>query len=320
MRWTQLVVEKRVRKILDRAEPRHRCVLLEFEHWLREEKCFTPATIAVRLACACEFLPVVAKRGDVKNALDRLKAGDIESFFIGYAENHAVNSRRCMASALRCLLRFTALRGWSDTELVASVPSVFSYQLASVPVGISDTSIDRVLAALKPDSPTQSRDRAILLLLATYGLRNGQVCDLRLGDLGWRDKQITFCSQKRSRAVRHVLTPAVAEALALYIRGHRPHADNDNVFLRHRRPSSPLTPEAVYGIVAHRIRQAGISSGPVSPRAFRYALATRLLNARQPYKLIADTFGHQSLRATAVYAKINRPFLEEAAAEWQALR
>ena len=155
--------------------------------------------------------------------------------------------------------------------------------------------------------------------MATYGPRTGQISDLQLGDVAWREKQITFCAQKRSRAVRHILTPAVAEALALYLREHRPRVEQDHVFVRHRGPSSPLTPAGVRGLLAHRLREAGIDSGPSSPRAFRYALATRLLEARHPYKLIADTFGHQSMRATAVYTKMNRPYLEEAAAEWQEL-
>jgi integrase len=186
-----------------------------------------------------------------------------------------------------------------------------------VPEGISSASIERVLATLKPDSAVRSRDRSVLLLLATYGPRTGQISDLQLGDVAWRAREITFCAQKRSRAVRHALTPAVAEALALYLREHRPHAEHDHVFVRHRGPSSPLTPTGVRGLVAYRLREAGIDGGLLSPRAFRYALATRLLEARHPYKLIADTFGHQSMRATAVYTKMNRPFLEEAAAEWQ---
>jgi integrase len=308
--------QKKARRVLEQALPSHRIILGHFEQWLREERCMAPASVCSRLQHARDFLRKVADGHDVHEVLGQLRVGDIEAYFVGYANGHAINSRRCMASALRRLLQFGAQRGWNDAALVAAVPPVYSYQLSTVPEGISLASIERVLASLKPDCAVRCRDRGVLLLLATYGPRTGQISDLQLGDVAWRAKEITFCAQKRSRAVRHVLTPAVAEALALYLREHRPHAEHDHVFVRHRGPSSPLTPAGVRGLVAYRLREAGINDGLLSPRAFRYSLATRLLEARHPYKLIADTFGHQSMRATAVYTKMNRPLLEEAAAEW----
>ncbi len=319
MRWTQQQTQKKVRRLLNRAEPGHRVVLEEFERWLRDERCHAPASVVVRLQCARDFFVRVVGAREVEEVFGQLRAADIESFFVTYADGRAVNSRRCMATTLRRLLQFAAQRGWSDAELVTSVPSVFSYRLSCVPAGISDECIERVLGFLRPESAITCRDRGILLLLATYGPRTGQISDLRLGDIAWRDKRITFCAQKRSQAVRHALTPVVAEAVAMYLREYRPRTEHDHVFARHRGPSSPLTPAAVRGLVAHRLRQAGVDNGPFSPRAFRYGLATRLLEARQSYKLIADTFGHKSLRATAVYMKMNRPYLEEAAAEWQEL-
>ena len=318
MQWTQELFQRKVGRILEGTVPGHRAVLEEYEKWLREVCCFAPATVAVRVRCGREFLATVAKDHPVEVAFGQLTATGVESFFVDYSHQNSIAGRRCMTSSLRRLLQYAAYRGWCSATLIAAVPRVFSYRLKGVPIGISDTNVERVLESLKPDSATRCRDLAVLRLLATYGPRTGQIAELRLRDLAWRQRQITFCAQKKSKAVRHILTAAVAETIALYLRSYRPQVQHDHVFALNRQPLTPLTPAGIRGIVRSRLKDAGVDS-PLSPRAFRYALVTRLLDARQPYKLIADSLGHMSFQATAVYTKMNRPYLEEAAGEWQEL-
>jgi integrase/recombinase XerD len=319
MSWTQERGRRKVCRVLERTKPMHRGFLEDFEEWLREVRLLAPVSVAQRLRFARDFVEAVTGDDGVEATVRQLSPAQVELFFVEYSAGRALNTRRAMAATLRLLLGFSALQGWVGVDLAESVPSVFSYRLSGIPAGISDVAIDRVLDVLKPSSATRCRDRAVLLLLATYGPRTGQISDLRLANLAWRERQITFCAQKRGVPVRHVLTPTVAEAIAVYLREHRPEVDHDHVFVRHREQPTPLSPAAIRGLVKNRLREAAIDGGPCAPRAFRYALATRLLNARQPYKLIADSLGHQSSRATAVYAKMDRPYLEEAAAEWQEL-
>ena len=66
------------------------------------------------------------------------------------------------------------------------------------------------------------RDRAILLLLATYGVRAGEIVLLRLEDVDWRNEVIGFRRSKNGRPLRFPLTQAVGEAILGYLRGGRP--------------------------------------------------------------------------------------------------
>ena len=317
--WTHELYAMKLSRMLERVEAEHRAFLVDFEQWLKEDRCFSPATLVVRVLFARKFLEKVVGKRQVECVFEQLTAKDVESFFVNHLGKYSVNSRRCMASSFRHLLRFTALRGWNESLLLEAVPSVFSYRLSKLPVGMSSSDIDRVLDSLVPDSSTRCRDRAIILLLATYAPRTGQISELRLSELKWRKRQIHFCAQKRSRSIRHTLTPAVAEAISLYVSEFRPQVHHDHVFVRHRRPQSPLSPSAIRSLVTNRFREAGCEGDSFNPRRFRYALVTRLLDSGQPYKLIADTLGHKSQRATAVYTKMNYSYLVEAAAEWQEL-
>lgn len=319
MTWSQQLARERVERALGQARPAHRPFLEEFRDWLREERHLEPISIALRLRFGRELLVAIAANKDIDTALSKLAPADVETVFAREVADCCIATRRVVASSLRALLRFAAARRLVGTELAESVPSVYQRRLESVPVGIGADDIDRILASWTPDSATKCRDRAVLLLLATYGIRTGQVVELRLGDLEWRERRVTFCAQKRSRAVKHRLTPAVAEAISHYLRRYRPAVEHDHVFVRRRRPLTPLIPPTVRAIVRRRASEAGVEGGTIAPRAFRRALATRLLDARHPMKLIADVLGHESLSTTAIYAKVNFPFLVEAAAEWPAV-
>ena len=153
-----------------------------------------------------------------------------------------------------------------------------------------------------------------MVLLASYGVRRGQVCALQLADIDWRERTVDFAAHKGGKAVQHVLTDSVAESLADYLRNERPASDCEYVFLRARSPHLRLGPTAISMRVISRMKRCGLP--PRGPHAFRHAFATRLLRAGQPVKVIADLLGHRSLDAVAVYAKVDHVRLLEVAVDW----
>ena len=138
------------------------------------------------------------------------------------------------------------------------------------------------------------RDRAVVYLLATYGVRRAQVSALQLTDIDWREKTIDFAAHKGGKAVRHILTQAVAEALACYLRHERPASDCAYIFLRQNSPHLQLGPLAISSLMRARMVRCGLP--PRGPHALRHAFATRLLRAGQPIKSIAtcSATGHST--------------------------
>lgn len=302
--------------VIERASTGCQKTLREFALWLENVRGLKPISIAQRLLFARLFLEKIEDGGDAEAALSRLAPADVEAFFVGCGARYRIATRASIRGALRRLLQFAAAQGIVCPELAESVPSIFVRRLQAVPRGIAAKDIERLLTSLRPETPGKSRDRAILILLATYGVRTGQIQSLRLNDFDWRRHRVIFRSHKGCKPVLQTLTPAVAEAVALYVREHRPVSDFHEVFLMVRRPLLPLTSSAVRSTVRLRLKQAGVDAHPLSPHAFRHAFASRLVNERQPFKVVADLLGHRNLRATAIYAKVNRSLLEEAAAEW----
>jgi integrase len=219
-----------------------------------------------------------------------------------------------MRSAMRLFLGFAACQGWVGVELANAVPSLRSYRLSGLPRGLSDEHLSRLLGSPWEGDECPRRDRAIVVLLATYGVRRGQVSALQLADIDWRERTVDFAAHKGGKAVQHVLTESVAESVAEYLRNERPASDCDYVFLRQRSPFVRLGPGAISMMVVTRMKRLGLP--PLGPHALRHAFATRLLRAGQPVKAIADLLGHRSLDAIAVYAKVDHVRLFEVAVDW----
>lgn len=304
------------RRTIEKARAGNRPTLRAFADWLAKSRSLSPGTITVRLGSACPFVDAVTARVGVTcaQACRALTADIVEDFFVQYGKDHGMAARRSMRSAMRLFLKFAASRDWVGWELADAVPSLLGYRFSGLPKDLNDEQLATLLGSPWGGGRCIRRDRAIVYLLATYGVRREQVSALRLVDIDWYEKTIDFVAHKGGKPVHHILTEAVAEALAAYLRNERPINLCDYVFLRQRRPNLRLGPVAISSIVRSRMGACGLP--PRGPHALRHAFATRLLRAGQPVKAIADLLGHRSLDAVAVYAKVDYARLLEAAVDW----
>ncbi len=311
--WRAEESERRYTDLAIRRAPQawRRC-LRAFATWLECERKLALSTITLRVASCKDFVAAQARPGGVRT-LKRLRVTDVEDFFIGYAKTHGPAATRSMQAAMRLFFQFAATRKWVERDLAGAVPSLRSYRLSGVPRGLDDDGVRALVAA---SAERSRRDRAIVLLFAVFGVRRGQVSALRLQDVDWRGRTITFRAHKGGKPIRHELTPSVAEALAAYLQHERPDVAAEAVFLRAKKPHLPLGPEAVTMVVRELFCRLDMKSTPRGPHALRHAFATRLLHTGQPLEVIADLLGQRSLESVSMYAKVDHPRLLEVAREW----
>ena len=216
------------------------------------------------------------------------------------------------ATALRTFFRFAEARGWCRKGLAASIryPRVFSQ--ASLPLGPSWDDVRRLLAMTEGDKPSNIRNRPILMLLAIYGLRRGEVCRLRLEDFDWEHEVIRVVSSKTGRVRTYPLIRSVGDAILRYLQEVRPRSSHREVFLSLRAPFRPLY-SSIWGVVAKRLRSLNVSLPHYGPHALRHACATRLLAAGLSLKEIGDQLGHMDPDSTRIYAKVDLVGLRQVA-------
>lgn len=247
----------------------------------------------------------------------KLKPSNVIEFVASMRGRWARGSMKVVSTTLRSFFRFLQVVGLCDNRLEAAVPSVPHWRLSTLPRYLNDAQLERVLASSDDCSPYGRRNRAILMCLATLGLRPHEVADLRLEDIDWRKGIIELRSRKNRRGARLPLAREVGRAIAAYLREERPATDERRVFVKHLGPQQgePISRGAVSGIVLRVFRHAEVETVG-GAYVFRHTVASRMVQRGVSLKEVADFLGHRSIDTTAVYAKLDLPSLREVALPW----
>jgi len=291
-------------------------LIKEFLGFLRTQRGLAEATIAIRANYASRFLAELKVR-KTEEGVEGISASRIHDYVISTAKSMSRASRKHLVSSLRGFLRFSHVMGYTAKNLADVVPVIHTHKLDRVPRSIPWDSVQKLLATPRRDTHAGRRDYAILQLLATYGVRIGQVTTLTVSDIDWRERVIHFTPSKRGRALSLPLTYEVSEALLEYFEKTRGKSPFPNVFLTVRGAPRPLSKDNhLYSSLEPYYRKAGIQSGTKGAHPIRHAFATRLMEQEVPIKIIADLLGHKCIQTTVIYTKVNLDHLRKVTCEW----
>lgn len=284
----------------------------EYVRWMRDERGFTPSTLEQWTRVIGRFLRWCDR---TNRQLGDLQAGDIDAYFVTQATGRWSRvSVANTASALRGFLRYAGKRGMCADSLAGSICRPRLYRQESLPYAPDWSDVQRMLADAETDKPRDIRDRAILLLLAVYGMRSGEVVALRLDQIDWAGRTLRLFRLKRRQPQIYPLVSSVAEALAHYIDTIRPSSSCPEVFLCMQAPRRPLKAGSIYDVANRRFVALGIEAAHRGGHALRHACASRLLAEGLSIKEIGDHLGHRSAATTSIYAKVNLAALREVGA------
>lgn len=280
-----------------------------FVAWMRDERGLTPCTIDQWRRRTATFLRWC---GDTGRDLSSLQPQDIDAYFVTYgAQRWSRVSAGHTAKMLRVFLRHAASVGVCNTALAGSIQGRRQYALESLPYALSWDDVRRVIATASGDTERDIRDRAILLLLAVYGLRRGEVAALRLDQIDRVVARLHISRLKRRQPQVYPLVQSVAQALGRYIDDARPNVEYAEVFIRTKAPRSPITAGAIYSTVNRRLRALGIEAAHLGPHALRHSCAAKLLADGLTLKEIGDHLGHRSTASTMTYTKVDLASLRQ---------
>ena len=218
------------------------------------------------------------------------------------------------ATVLRRFLSYAFDQEWCRRDIPRSILSPRLFRFESLPTGPAWPEVQRLIAATKGSSRRELRNRAILLLLAVYGLRSGEVRGLCLEDLDWTRRILRVRRNKTARVQEYPVTPTMSRTFERYLKKGRPDSACPEVFLTLRAPFRPLSASAVYDLTRSLMDGLEIVSSKRGPHALRHACATYLLNQGFSLKKVGDHLGHRSLSSTQIYAKVDLNGLRDVAA------
>jgi integrase/recombinase XerD len=225
------------------------------------------------------------------------------------------STRTSTMSYVRTFLHFLHWSDLNGQDLARFVPHTPCYRLAHLPPLLAWEDVRRAIDATDVTTPVDVRNRAILLLVATTGLRNKELRSLELQDIHWRQAEVLV---RRTKAKRDRVVPLLqeaGEALADYVLHARPRSGSPRVFLQHLPPVRPIDDSSVISrIVRSALERGGIELPRVAgAHLVRHSLATQLVRQRRPINEVADLLGHLNIDTTAIYVKVAVPQLADVA-------
>jgi len=280
-----------------------------FADYMLDERGLSPETIHYRCWAMQDFLSRLGV------PLSKITTRHIDETLLEKVTRSGYSraSVQTYAGALRAFLRFAETRNWCRAGLAGAIQAPRVFPQESLPSGPSWDQVQGLIAACRGDRPADVRNRALLMLLATYGLRAGEVVDLQLKNFDWQRELLTVKHSKNQRVQTRPLCQSVGNAVLRYLQQVRPRTPHREVFLTLRAPFQPLSRAALTAMVTRKLKALDVSLSHYGPHALRHTCATHLLQMGLSLKEIGNHLGHQCPDATRIYAKVDIVGLREVA-------
>ncbi|MBI4709012.1 MAG: tyrosine-type recombinase/integrase, partial [Candidatus Portnoybacteria bacterium] len=217
--------------------------------------------------------------------------------------------------ALRNFLRYLAKR---DIKSLSAEKIELAKQSPRQVDFLEGDELERLLESPSGASPRALRDKALLELLFSTGLRVSELCklnrnsvNLEKGEFSVRGKgekiRVVFLSERAKKALRNYLNVRKDVDPALFIR--YPKSKKPELAMAQIKDLR-LTPRSVERIVKHYATKAGITK-KVTPHILRHSFATDLLTGGADIRSVQTMLGHSSITTTQIYTHITDKQLKE---------
>jgi len=239
------------------------------------------------------------------------------------------------------LKHFTEFLAWinelglssrSQARIISGIKSFFKYLLLEdvietdptslletprigrkLPEVLSIEEIDSILSRIDMSKPEGRRNRAMLEVLYSCGLRVTELVSLRLSHIYFDKGFVRITGKGNKERLVPIGRSAIKE-----IRNYLPDRNSltliekeheDILFLNRR--GSKLSRVMVFTIIKDLVAASGIKKN-ISPHTFRHSFATHLIDGGADLRAVQEMLGHESILTTEIYTHLDRQYLRDA--------
>lgn len=222
---------------------------------------------------------------------------------------HTTSQAR-MVSGLRSFFKYclTEQITSKDPTLLLESPKLSR----AIPDVLNLEEIEKIMAQLDLSKPEGGRNKAILEILYSCGLRVSEAAALRISQL-FLDVGFIRVIGKGDKERLVPIGAAATKYLRIYLNTIRVHLTpkkgyEDVVFLNKR--GTALSRVMIFLILKELVRKAGISKN-ISPHSFRHSFATHLIEGGADLRAVQEMLGHASITTTEIYTHLDREYLRK---------
>lgn len=282
-------------------------LIRKYQRYLKLEKGYSPNTLDAYIRDVDKLLKFLS---DEEKTPQEAKLEDIENFAAAvYDLGIGARSLARILSGVRQFYRFLVLDGYMEadpTELLESPK-----QPQHLPEVLSTAEVDMLERAIDLSKWEGHRNRAIIEVLFSCGLRVSELTHLKLSNL-YREEQFVRVMGKGSKERLVPISPKALQELDYWFADRNQmkikEGEEDYVFLNRR--GAHLTRTMILIMIKNCARDAGIKK-TISPHTLRHSFATALLEGGANLRSIQAMLGHESIGTTEIYTHIDTTTLRE---------
>lgn len=283
-------------------------LLRHYSRYLKLERGYSQNTID---AYTHDILHLLNYLNSVCKPLLDVKLDDLENFVAALCDlGISAKSQARILSGVRSFYRYLVLDGYLNddpTELLES-PNIGEH----LPEVLSTKEVDMIEDAIDLEKWEGQRNKAIIEVLFSCGLRVSELTNLKLSDLFLEEHFIRVTGKGSKQRLVPISQKAIDELNLWFI--DREEMENikpgeeDYVFLNRR--GHHLTRVMILIMVKQYAANAGITK-TISPHTFRHSFATALLEGGADLRAIQAMLGHERIATTVIYTHIDMSELRE---------
>ena len=276
-------------------------LIRKYQRYLKLEKGYSPNTLDAYIRDVDKLLKFLS---DEEKTPQEAKLEDIENFAAAVCDlGIGARSLARILSGVRQFYRFLVLDGYMEadpTELLESPK-----QPQHLPEVLSTAEVDMLEHAIDLSKWEGHRNRAIIEVLFSCGLRVSELTHLKLSNL-YREEQFVRVMGKGSKERLVPISPKALQELDYWFADRNQmkikEGEEDYVFLNRR--GAHLTRTMILIMIKNYARDAGIKK-TISPHTLRHSFATALLEGGANLRSIQAMLGHESIGTTEIYTHID---------------
>ncbi len=288
--------------------PSEQELLQKYKHYLRFEQNLTENSVQSYLFDVTKLINYCQTSG---KTLIEVELSDLNDFIASLLDlGIAMRSIARIISGVKSFYRFLRLENYTEADPSELLDSPRLHR--SLPDILSLEEIDHLLQCIDESKPEASRNRAIIEVLYSCGLRVSELCNLRISDLFLDEGFMRVFGKGRKERLVPMSSKAVSDIRTYLADPQRvtpvSPAYNGYLFISSR--GKNISRIMVFVIVKDLVSLAGIEKN-ISPHSFRHSFATHLLEGGADLHSIQLMLGHQDISTTEIYMHIDRSHLRE---------
>lgn len=286
-----------------------------FKAYLQLERSLSDNSVEAYLRDIEKLTQYLQHAGILKNPSE-LKLNHLQSFIKWISElGMSTTSQARIISGIKSFYKYCVIEHISnnDPTTLLEAPKLKK----TLPDTLSFDEIENIIAQIDLSKPEGGRNKAMLELLYSCGLRVSELVNLRISQLYFDVGFIRVLGKGDKERLVPIGSSAV-KYVNIYLKNIRVHmpvkpGNEDIVFLNRR--GSKLTRVMVFLIIKELAKKAGIKK-TISPHTFRHSFATHLVEGGADLRAVQEMLGHESITTTQIYTHLDREFLRKTLEEF----